>query len=94
LISAFSLEASGCGWGNPGLGSFAAGGANGNISDAGAEDLETGASIEAFSPAGVLDAWGAACSAGSLTETMAGVSLANGWVYSRRGVITSTDVGL
>lgn len=35
-----------------------------------------------------------ACGAGSLTGgTAAGISLANGWVYSRWGVMTSTEVG-
>ena len=79
------------------MGSLPAVGMYGNISEprAGAGTVAGTGVVDAGTGVAATGAgWGAACGAGSLAgETSAGVSLANGWVYSRWGVMTSTEVG-
>jgi hypothetical protein len=91
LISAFSAKAPADGCGEPGLGSLPAGAAYGNMSAEGSRAGWMGGATGV----GVTDAdgVGAACGAGSLMGAGAGISLANGLVYSRFGVITATEVG-
>lgn len=92
MISAFSDVGSGSGCGELGLGSLPAMGVNGNISEPrAATGSDAGGGKGTAAARG-----GAACSeTGSLmTGADAGVSLANGCVYSRCGVMTSTALGL